>query len=776
MRKLLILFLVFLTLIIYFSSIIVLSLPSHNIPYDVRTLYNEATSLRANVLRIMEINKEKGLLFYDIEQMFKIADKYYQRGISALSQNKYYLAKFSFLKAINYYYVVEDMCAQIQKQAVFCTLVVLLIIIFASFALAGLLVEESLIKRFVVSACFFTISLIILYNFHPGFAIILPPNDPIFWRKIIFYSTTFIVLFYLFFIEFPRNLAPKPTPEKTHFWGAAAMAFHIAYNSLRRRVLRTILTLLTITLTVTSFTAFLTVVPGITTTISLIGRRTNAVTPVFGVESLNYLTPDYLTLYKELLNRTDEIVLLKSIPTKSPIDSNGWSYHYKLIFKHYIIPIYGILGIIPNLESKIIPIKDAIIAGSLISNESSILISKTLSEKYGISIGDSVVLMNILNGRCAILKVVGIFSDSKLANYYDVSGQPYLPHAYKMTDQGPVRMVCPASQVIIMNYKTAKELGAFIFRVAFIERSYDSALKGAETIAEYIDYGAFVAYHNTAFYVTKGKGIVLTGTSTIILIIICYLIIINAMLASIYERRREFSIYSALGFNPSHIKYLLMTEALVLGLLGGGLGYVFGISFSNIVVRYGIIKGLKMNISPTWAVIALVLSIVLTLISTLYPAEKASLQVVPSLERRWRFVKDIRKLHTEELPARVEYYMIEQFANFIKNRIEAVFPPYALYLRSNVKICHHKDNVYRTIIRVYAEMISEGQCAAYFDIICERKEHDKYYKLKLRIKPLSTLGGKYREFAYIVVDEIRKAILAWQVLYKREKGKHEKKE
>lgn len=205
MRKLLILFLVFLTLIIYFSSIIVLSLPSHNIPYDVRTLYNEATSLRANVLRIMEINKEKGLLFYDIEQMFKIADKYYQRGISALSQNKYYLAKFSFLKAINYYYVVEDMCAQIQKQAVFCTLVVLLIIIFASFALAGLLVEESLIKRFVVSACFFTISLIILYNFHPGFAIILPPNDPIFWRKIIFYSTTFIVLFYLFFIEFPRE-------------------------------------------------------------------------------------------------------------------------------------------------------------------------------------------------------------------------------------------------------------------------------------------------------------------------------------------------------------------------------------------------------------------------------------------------------------------------------------------------------------------------------------------------------------------------------------------
>ncbi|MCX8183584.1 MAG: hypothetical protein N3F08_04115, partial [Crenarchaeota archaeon] len=60
--------------------------------------------------------------------------------------------------------------------------------------------------------------------------------------------------------------------------------------------------------------------------------------------------------------------------------------------------------------------------------------------------------------------------------------------------------------------------------------------------------------------------------SVLMMILIGSLIILNAMLNSIYERRKESVIMSSLGASPSFITYLFLTEGLIIGVMGGCLG------------------------------------------------------------------------------------------------------------------------------------------------------------------------------------------------------------
>ncbi|MEM2688004.1 MAG: FtsX-like permease family protein, partial [Thermoproteota archaeon] len=68
--------------------------------------------------------------------------------------------------------------------------------------------------------------------------------------------------------------------------------------------------------------------------------------------------------------------------------------------------------------------------------------------------------------------------------------------------------------------------------------------------------------------------------SVLMMILIGSLIILNAMLNSIYERRKESIIMSSLGASPSFITYLFLTEGLIIGVMGGCLGYVLGYAWA----------------------------------------------------------------------------------------------------------------------------------------------------------------------------------------------------
>ena len=119
-------------------------------------------------------------------------------------------------------------------------------------------------------------------------------------------------------------------------------------------------------------------------------------------------------------------------------------------------------------------------------------------------------------------------------------------------------------------------------------------------------------------------------------ILIAALIVLNTMLGAVYERVREISIYSSVGLAPVHIAFLFLAEACVYAIVGAVLGYLMGQAIATTLVNFGWLAGLTLNYSSMSTVVATIIVMVVVLLSTMYPALKASRMAVPDIERKWK--------------------------------------------------------------------------------------------------------------------------------------------
>lgn len=97
--------------------------------------------------------------------------------------------------------------------------------------------------------------------------------------------------------------------------------------------------------------------------------------------------------------------------------------------------------------------------------------------------------------------------------------------------------------------------------------------------------------------------------------------LMNIMLVSVTERTKEIGIRKSLGAKSNTIAWQFFTETLVIGQLGGLLGTILGLITGYIFTRF---VGFEFVI-PWGAIIgAVIISLVVAIISGLYPAIKAS--------------------------------------------------------------------------------------------------------------------------------------------------------
>lgn len=98
--------------------------------------------------------------------------------------------------------------------------------------------------------------------------------------------------------------------------------------------------------------------------------------------------------------------------------------------------------------------------------------------------------------------------------------------------------------------------------------------------------------------------------------------IMNIMLVSVTERTREIGIRMAIGAKAWDIRLQFLTEALVLSLIGGLAGVVFGLVGSSLV---GVFSALPAKVSLFYVVLPFSFAGVVGLFFGFYPAYKASL-------------------------------------------------------------------------------------------------------------------------------------------------------
>ncbi len=97
--------------------------------------------------------------------------------------------------------------------------------------------------------------------------------------------------------------------------------------------------------------------------------------------------------------------------------------------------------------------------------------------------------------------------------------------------------------------------------------------------------------------------------------------LMNIMMVSVTERTREIGIRKAIGANPALIRKQFLYEAIVICLLGGGVGIFLGIVMGNLLA---IAMGASFLIPWLWIFIGLVACVGTGLASGIIPASKAS--------------------------------------------------------------------------------------------------------------------------------------------------------
>ncbi len=202
--------------------------------------------------------------------------------------------------------------------------------------------------------------------------------------------------------------------------------------------------------------------------------------------------------------------------------------------------------------------------------------------------------------------------------------------------------------VFFIPYRTAMDMGAQLRSIAIDFNNPMEVMKQLDPLMHRLDLNIYAGqvmhpHADTAAQVGKVyrfSSIAATSSSGLELvlfpIILASLIVLNTMLNSVYERIREIHIFSSIGLSPSHIGMLFIAEALVYAILGSVAGYLLGQLLSKLLVLTGWVPSLYLNFSSTSAVGTTLIVVAVVLLSTIYPARKASEVATPAVDRHWR--------------------------------------------------------------------------------------------------------------------------------------------
>ncbi len=124
--------------------------------------------------------------------------------------------------------------------------------------------------------------------------------------------------------------------------------------------------------------------------------------------------------------------------------------------------------------------------------------------------------------------------------------------------------------------------------------------------------GAMLVF-KVVFYSIAGISLVVGGIG-----------IMNIMLVSVTERTREIGVRMAVGARRSDILLQFLVEALVISLVGGGLGLLLGAMFADVMEKVLVQMNFKTEINATVIIYSLVTAIAVGVFSGIYPAFKAS--------------------------------------------------------------------------------------------------------------------------------------------------------
>lgn len=286
-----------------------------------------------------------------------------------------------------------------------------------------------------------------------------------------------------------------------------------------------------------------------------------------------------------------------------------------------------LMGIDPDLEPQLTRFLDTLVAGRmLVAGANELLVGDELSRQLGAHVGDEVVLVApAADGSMGndLFVIVGIFQ----------SGMGFLDSTYGVLPLDALQTL------IVMDPGRVHEVSLATTDPWIAEDTAAHLVTALQPLGLDIEVAAWTALRpEMVEYVALGESFYFV--ILIIVFAIAMFGVANTMLMGTYERRREFAVMLALGTSPRHIILTVVYEAVALGGLSLGLGFVVTLplmiwwhnSPPDLGWLYGEVTLMGALLRPSlrveydvaswgWSAVALLLT---ALLAAVYPAAKAS--------------------------------------------------------------------------------------------------------------------------------------------------------
>ncbi len=443
---------------------------------------------------------------------------------------------------------------------------------------------------------------------------------------------------------------------------ASVTAFQLGISNMKRRKMRTVLTFLTLlllTFTVLSFTSIRT------------GMR------------FNQIQRDNEGLYEGILIRSkawnpmEDSVLeyarsnFADVGTIAPRSwyNNKSKAHIKMKHGDRAHNALGVLGLTPA-ETQVTALDRALVAGRWFEpGERNVCIlpnDMVAADKLNIPLEEV--------GRAQIrvfgdhFTVIGVFDSKRMKDLKDLDDEILTPADFAVTGGQAVQEIAEEEQrekqgledakvvikpfvhlepanTLLIPYETLRNIGSGNPLQSVAVR-FDEGVDERAQVENFLSRLAVTLfagikekgdeYINVSIYSSLGM-ISFSGMSNLFIpILIASLIVLNTMMGSVYERFREIGIYSSVGLAPSHIAWLFIAESCVYSVLGVVAGYLSGQITAKVLIELDLLAGITLNYSSVAAVLSCMLVMAVVMLSTIYPARKASQMAVPDVTRKWK--------------------------------------------------------------------------------------------------------------------------------------------
>jgi lipoprotein-releasing system permease protein len=228
------------------------------------------------------------------------------------------------------------------------------------------------------------------------------------------------------------------------------------------------------------------------------------------------------------------------------------------------IQLNGLLiGINVQKENELYSLEDYIIEGTvldLVQNENGILLGAGVAKKLSFQVGDIIQVATKNNGIQA-LKIVGLYQ-SGMADVDNVQSFVNLKMAQRLIGQSD----------------------DFITDINVKLNDMNQAPKLAAKMEEIFEVRAVdIQTANAQFETGSSIRTLISYAVSITLLIVAGFGIYNILNMLIYQKMNDIAILKATGFSGRDVKYIFISQAVIIGFIGGVLGLLLGFFVTRII-------------------------------------------------------------------------------------------------------------------------------------------------------------------------------------------------